>query len=82
MSTDNSVISSVCLNWEVSRRLQTTYSLVIMSIGGNRVWKPSVCCWPTKSIIRKHFFFFVAIMNVLLSTASTDSMMSANDGSV
>lgn len=53
--------------------------LVIMLIEVNKVWKPFVFYWLTRSNIRKTSLFLEAIMNVLQSIVFMGFMMNANE---
>ena len=57
---------------------RTTFSWVTTWTEVNSPWKPSACCWPTRSNTQRTFSCSGATTSVLPSTVSTDSTMSVS----
>ena len=73
ISTVNITIYCVCLSMADSRPSPTTCFLAIMWIVANSRWKPSACCWPTRSSFPKTFSCYAATTSVQASIAFTAS---------
>lgn len=80
-STDNTQIYFDSSNTEDSLQRLITYFWATTSIEGSNLWKPSVCCWPTKSNTQRISFCCGAITSAPPLIEYTVFMMSASGAS-